>query len=197
MMKHSVLLCLGILFGGVCACQKIDLTEETSSGHAKQPDEGENIVFPPDGDSCLSVAQLSTVKDYEMVAVGGYIVGFVPNGSISNTVFSATGAVETNLVIADRADETDYKKCAPAQLLKGTSVRDELNLARHPDYLGQFIVLWGSKNKYYNASGIKPVKNYTFADPVLPSDSTQLPQPPSPLTYPILGNQPARVFEGR
>lgn len=197
-MKHTFVYCILFLFCGFYSCQKIDLTEEKKpEGSADTGESGQHI--PPEFDEaqCLTVAELSALEDNMATVVGGYIVGYIPAGSIKNTKFTSEQAVQSNIVIADDPKQTDCQRCAPMQLVKDTSARDDLNLVSHPENLGQFVVLYGVKNSYYKTSGLKPVIDYVFADPVQPSDSTGNSEQPSFRTFPILGKSMPYVLEGR
>ena len=194
-MKKSRLLLVLVLLMSV-GCGKVDLADETSN---TKPSPEEKPIPPEDINTCLTIEELASVEDNVVVAVGGYIVGYVSGSSITKTVFSTDNAVETNIVLADHPDETDYHYCSAMQLKKGTEARADLNLADNPENLGQFVVLIGTKNKYYYAPGLKPVIDYLFADKTEGEDEEK-PQPeplPKPQIYPILSKQPPRVFEGR
>lgn len=175
------------------SCGKIDLQEEgASGGGGKQPGGGQGPEMVTD--SCLTVSQLAEVPNKTEVVVGGYIVGFIPKTSISKTVFGADDAVQTNIVIADSPDETDYHKCAPAQLLADSDARECLNLVDNPDLLGTYVYLYGIKDKYYYAPGLKPVLVYEIADP---GDDGEGDKPDTtPEVYPILSKDAPRVIEG-
>lgn len=197
-MKHALIFCILFLCCGVFGCQKLDLTEEKNPENPTEAGQhGQHIPTDSDEVECLTVAELSGVDDNQTTIVGGYIVGYIPSGSIKNAKFTSEQAVESNIVIADRPTEIDYEHCAPMQLVKDSTPRADLNLVSHPEILGQFVVLYGVKNSYYKAAGLRPVIDYVFAAPVLPSDSTDIPAPPSPRTYPILGRGTPYVFEGR
>lgn len=96
--------------------------------------------------------------------VTGIIVGFVNGTSISKAVFEAASAeddVNTNILIAASADETNVDNCIPAQLPKG-EVRDALNLVSHPENLHATVVLGGSREKYFSVNALKNVNYYTI-----------------------------------
>ena len=197
LLKYVYIAIVSLLLG---SCGKIDLIDDKSPSKPDGEDHGEGMIPSPEAtDSCYTVTELAGVADNTIVMVGGYIVGYIPSGSISKTQFTADGAVESNIVIADDCLETDYKKCAPMQLVKGTEARVDENLCEHPENLGQFVVLLGVKNKYYYAAGLKPVQDYMFAD--IDDGRPEVPDKPEPDTqpvvYPILGKSTPRVMEGR
>ena len=94
--------------------------------------------------------------------VTGYIVGYVGGTSLgtdgANCVFSASGEiVNTNLLLADDADETDYKKCLVVQL-PDNGVRGALNLQDCPNNLKKRVVLTATLMKYFGVAGLKNTK---------------------------------------
>lgn len=177
----------------VTSCGKIELADDNSPEETPggEPGDGGGSTSPG---GVLTVAQLASVEDDTEVSVAGYIVGYVSSRTLSNTVFSAEGAVETNLVIADSRAETDYRKCAAVQLEADTDARYELNLAANPQHLGAYVVLTGVKDRYYYAPGIRPLYTYEFATPE--AGGTDDPATGNPLVYPILSSDPPAVFEG-
>lgn len=96
--------------------------------------------------------------------VKGYIVGYIPGSNKpADAVFSAEGAVQTNLLLADAANETNYEKCIPVQLPAG-NVRNGLNLADNPGNLGKEATLTGNIEKYFNIPGFKSVSAYELGE---------------------------------
>lgn len=98
----------------------------------------------------------------------GYIVGYVKGANIKQTVFGIDKAVETNIVIADSPDETDYNNCIAVQLSttsdRHRQAREALNLANHPENYKKQFILFGNitdSNGYMGARGLVSVKAYT------------------------------------
>ena len=94
--------------------------------------------------------------------VKGYIVGTV-NGQVytDGCVFSGTAESNTNLLIADNPDETDYNNCMPVQLPSG-AVRNALNLVDNPGNYKKMVTLTGSLEKYFGVAGLKSVSKYVI-----------------------------------
>lgn len=93
--------------------------------------------------------------------VKGFIVGSVDGKSISEGAhFSTENAVETNIILAASADETDVTKCMAVQLPSGSDIRTKLNLKNNAGNLGKEVVLYGSIENYFGQMGLKTV---TFA----------------------------------
>lgn len=96
--------------------------------------------------------------------VKAYIVGYIPSGgdvssTISDVVFGADGAGETNMVVSVSPDDKNINNCLAVQLPAG-EIRDSLNLKGHPQNLYQEVMLLGTMEKYFGGSGIKNVQAY-------------------------------------
>lgn len=145
----------------LCGCNEIELPSEGSGG--KEDNDKENVTAP-DSDGTFTIATLSRADDGEFIVLKGYIVGYMPTNTINKVVFNADDAVSTNIVLADRAAETDTKLCAGLQLKAGSDARVDLNLADNPAMLGQRIIAYGYKGTYCNAPGLKQVEVYELVD---------------------------------
>ena len=145
----------------LCGCNEIELPSEGSGG--KEDDDKENVAAPDSGDT-FTIATLCRADDGEFIALKGYIVGYMPTNTINKVVFDADDAVSTNIVLADRAAETDTKLCAGLQLKAESDARVDLNLADNPAMLGQRIIAYGYKGAYCNAPGLKQVEVYELVD---------------------------------
>ena len=94
--------------------------------------------------------------------ITGYIVGVIDGKNYDEgCVFSNSTTVETNLLIADSAEETDKSRCMPVQLPKG-DIRDALNLASHPENYKKQVVLTADITKYFGIAGVKNTSAYEF-----------------------------------
>lgn len=88
--------------------------------------------------------------------VKGFIVGSVDGKSISEGAhFSTENAVETNIILAASADETDVTKCMAIQLPSGSDIRTKLNLKNNAGNLGKEVTLYGSLENYFGQLGMK------------------------------------------
>lgn len=96
--------------------------------------------------------------------VKGYIVGYIPTGGASTTlpyaVFSADGAIASNLVLGPTADCTDPSLCIPVQLVSGSAIRTAVNLLDNPGNLGKLLTIKGNLIKYCGAPGVKEPSDY-------------------------------------
>lgn len=99
----------------------------------------------------------------EEATVRGYIVGYVKAGTFSEKgVEFAAGAVNTNLILADAAEERNLDSCIPIQLVKSSDARADLNLKDHPENLGKKVEVYGTLETYMQVPALKNVKTYRF-----------------------------------
>ena len=121
---------------------------------------------------------------YSDVWVGpGYIVGYL-NRSISSCVFSADGAVETNVLLGISKSTQDASLCMPINLETNSSyidVRNAYNLADNPDSLGIRVVFYGNFTIKYGTLTLTHVK-----------DAVSLPSPTQPRHAPQSSSEQSR-----
>ena len=97
--------------------------------------------------------------------VKAHIVGQINGKSISGAEFSApfsgstnddgsVNSYNTNILIANSADETNSGNCVPVQLPNG-ALRTGLNLVQNPDLDGVEVLIYGSLEAYFGAAGVK------------------------------------------
>lgn len=146
-------------------------TLEFTSGSKLLYYNDENAVEPEPGDPAITGTEQAPLNVAAFLAQGtpesaigntyvaGYIVGFVPDKSLSEAVFGVENAANTNILIAGSRNEKNVDQVIPVQLPAGT-IRDQLNLAQNPDMLGKLVTLLGSHEKYFGANGLKNVKKY-------------------------------------
>lgn len=125
-------------------------------GTPNQPSTPDTPEVSTDGTEAnpYTVTDAKTVGSGTDVFVKGYIVGFIPDKSLSEAVFSAENAVNLNVIIAASADETDVNKCMPVQLPVG-DIRTAVNLKDNAANLGQEVLLCGNLESYFGAIGVK------------------------------------------
>lgn len=166
-------LAVAVCIGFISACQKVDLPSE-EGGNAPGQDtyvpgleDDEPVVVPEEYLDAMTVAQVQATYSYVgtgdkiLDAVIGYIVGYADR-SMNNAVFSAEGAPESNVLLADHKDETRPERCMPLQLVQGTVIRNDLNLAENPDALGMRVYVAGYISKYYNTVGMRSPEAYEW-----------------------------------
>ena len=91
--------------------------------------------------------------------VKGYIVGYINGKSLGEeAVFGLPAADEnqTNILIADNANENSTTNVVPVQLPAG-DIRSALNLYANNGNLGKEVILYGSCEKYFGVGGLKSV----------------------------------------
>ena len=88
----------------------------------------------------------------EAVYVKGFIVGCYANGSFSN--FTRTGAIASNLAIADDPSESNKDNTLPVQL--GSNQRAGVNVQDNPHNIGVTqVVVNGTITSYMGETGVK------------------------------------------
>lgn len=93
--------------------------------------------------------------------VSGYIVGFVPDKTLSEAVFTVPATNAANILLATTPDEKDYTKCLPIQLPAAQSaLRSALNLMDNPGNLNQLCSVYGNLTAYFGVAGVKETSNY-------------------------------------
>lgn len=104
-----------------------------------------------------------TVTDIKAGATGtevfvkAYIVGYVPDKSLDEAIFSADGCkVQSNVIVAASADESTVDNVIAVQLPTG-AVRTALNLNDNPSNLKQEVLLCGNIENYFGKAGVKSV----------------------------------------
>lgn len=151
----------------------------------------------PVGGDCLTVADvlsydLDGPKDTRTVQ--GYIVGYVPSGSFTKSVFGdVSKAVNSNIVLADNPDDDDPDVCIPVQLPKGSDARTGLNLKDNPEALGRRVEITGTVETYCLVPGVKNVSSYRFIDGTDAIDviETVEPQTPAGAVFDLQGRRVA------
>lgn len=148
-----ILMCAGLL----CACEKLDLTEDGESSNGGGT--------PSPSLSALTISEALSQSEVEKdVAVTGYIVGYIQGTSLSNAQFDCpTDEANTNMLLADDINETDVANLLPVRLTTtGEDFRLQLNLYDHPEYLYQPITIEGYLDSYFTVNGITKIYSYTF-----------------------------------
>ena len=92
-----------------------------------------------------------------------YIVGSADN-KLENFITTASGAVRSNIMLADTQSETNYTRCIPAQMASNTAARTALNLVDNPTNLGKTLLVKGSISKYFSVVGIRNISEWELFD---------------------------------
>lgn len=92
--------------------------------------------------------------------VQGYIVG-VNETDVEpfEANFAAPFRTNTNLLLAQTADEVNLSNCLTVQLPAG-AIRDALNLVDHPENKGKEVKLLGNLEAYFGQPGLKGLTGY-------------------------------------
>lgn len=113
------------------------------------------------------VADVLGGKTATGVWVTGYIVGWINTAgdkfevSAETATFSVPATINTNLLMAASADETNVSKCIPVQLPSG-AIRSDLNLVDNPGNLGKQVTLKCDITTYFSLNGLKNASIYTW-----------------------------------
>ncbi|MBD5195961.1 MAG: hypothetical protein HDS89_00705 [Bacteroidales bacterium] len=118
--------------------------------------------------SCYQVALGTSVEGYTAIWVTGYIVGYVNTDIASScsdatATFTAPATVQTNILMADDPNETDWNNCISVQLPSGP-VRNALNLGNADNKGKQVTILGIIGSKYCSVYGVRSVSAYMWGD---------------------------------
>ena len=142
-------------FSSTWEVKKLSVKEGTAD-EPETPDTGDNSKDNP-----YTVAY-AIANNSGKAWVKGYIVGWVEGQVLTEGAnFNGNASSQTNLLIADNADETDVKKCIPVQLPIG-NVRTALNLKDNPGNYKKEVILLGSLEKYFGTAGLKTVTDFVL-----------------------------------
>lgn len=151
-----------------------EVDKETEDTPAPTPIEADYCVWDlTDGDvfyefNLSSIDQSS--YSINKVSVSGHIVGYCSGTTMSakSVRFSAEGAKESNIVIADNVEEQSWQNCVAVSLAKANKsqayTREMLNLVTNPNNLGRQVIVWGNIKRYMGKIGVKEVYGYQFID---------------------------------
>lgn len=163
----------------------------THYGSTEQPIPCADLL--PGGCVYRSIMEEGALAKVQKCWVEGVIVGAVDGTTMKRTVFGTAGLIESNIVLAPTADETDYQRCLPVQLSGSTKalkeVRNALNLALNPDNLGFTVFVKGEISNYLGTIGVKNANDWYFylgdepddPDPDTPSDTPVDPDDDDPV----------------
>ena len=89
--------------------------------------------------------------------ITGYIVG-AADGALSKAQFTSDTSVESNILIADNADETDVKNCMPIKLASKTVIRSALNIAENKNVYKKKVTIECKLEDYFSVAGTQTVE---------------------------------------
>lgn len=146
-----------------------DSTTGNSTTEENQTEEGQTeestATDDSDGDKIYTVSAALNAPIENSILVKGYIVGYINGNSFSKAIFALpTEGQSTNIILADRVDETNSDNCIAVRLAKSTNWREELNLYDNPELLHRHIVIEGFLKTYFRRNGLYNVYYYYFTD---------------------------------
>lgn len=157
-----------------------DTNNGTEGGITQPPQEemggtGEGTAKAPYTVADVQDAGTGLYDEYGWVV--GYVVGYTVR-SMKNAAFTAEGAGQSNILIADRPDETDPENCMPIEL-KSADAKRSLSLLQNPEKLGRYVRLCGTFGRYFYVSGMREVDLYEWLPtPQQPEEEEPAPEPP-------------------
>lgn len=127
--------------------------------------------------------------------VKGYIVGSSNGGGALTLTPANDTQSPSNILIADKADETNIDAIIAVQLVNKTDIRAALNLVDNPGNLGKVLEIKGDLEKYFgDHPGVKSPSAYKLdGQGSTPVDPT--PDPEIPTTGPGSADQPYTIAE--
>ena len=176
-MKRLLPFLFATLLLGAASCEKIELPspstdtpadqtdpdpDDSRPGGEEEGDDGEEEDRPDAPLNVFSVEEAMTLPEDRFVWVEGYIVGYAAGNSRRQLRFSLpTETPNTNMFIADSADERDETRCMAVRLTTdGADFRSQLNLLDHPALFRQPILILGQTRRYFSATGVYTIFEY-------------------------------------
>ena len=180
------------------SCEKVEIPVASDEEATDEGGAGASPVVAITGTgegtaSCpYAVADLLAFEAFPDVPVwtAGYVVGYV-DGSLKNAVFSMEGAVQSNILIADRPGETEVEACLPVEL-NTDKLHSGISLYYNPDSLGRYIVLQASVQSYFRVAGLRKVKQFRWygAGPGFQPEQSEEPDVPEEPEEPDVPEEP-------
>lgn len=176
-MKYRKLIIAAILILAVStACEKPAIEDngdnkETTSGKGNGNSGGDHGGWSndtgngkdgadwQDGDT-VNVSGFCNAEDGRVVWVKGYIVGCATGSGGYTYQLKPPFEYETAILLADKANETDFNKTVAVQLKSSSHIRTDLNLVTHKDYYGKQVLIYGEKTRYLKLPGMKTIFAY-------------------------------------
>ena len=167
---------------GLSSCSKLE-EEESDIPPTESPDNNQGNEGSESESDTLTVLTALEQNPEQWVIVKGYIVGYIDGTTISKAKFSLpTEKANTNFIIADNKNETDYKRCLPVQIKSGTDEHILYNLLTNPQLLGSSIAVEGNLTTYFKVNGFK-YPNYWITE-LTEEDSSVPPEEEIPTPTP-------------
>ena len=150
----SILILTQVMWG-ILSCSKLE-EEESDIPPTESPENNQGDEGSESESDTLTVLTALGQNPEQWVIVKGYIVGYIDGTTISKAKFAPpTEKANTNFIIADRKNETDYKRCLPVQIKSGTDECILYNLLTNPQLLGSSIAVEGNITTYFKVNGFK------------------------------------------
>lgn len=190
-MKDRILyLILGLAIQtGFTSCEKVEFPETGQGGTGASGLPEDTLVVDGTGEGSMNAP--ATVADVlertdEFLGtscwVAGYIVGYTER-TMKNAAFTADGAVQSNILLADVPWEQEAENCVPVEL-KTDKWKEKLSLAHCPDNLGKRVGVHGLIKTYFSVPGVRSMdQSYWMEEeefPDVPSEPEEPEEPSDP-----------------
>lgn len=101
--------------------------------------------------------------------VKGYVVGSVKGNvttirSNDDIIFGKDADFPNTVVIADKANETNYQNCMVVELPMNTIIQEDVNLVDNPEVYGKLLYVKGGLNEYLGISGVTGANSEFYYD---------------------------------
>lgn len=173
------------LLAGWTACEKVNFPQDLSDADTGGAGTGEVLDTDSTGMGTASApAVVEDLKKRETDFLGrscwvmGYIVGYTER-TMKNATFTAEGAVQSNVLLADSPREREPGNCVPVEL-KTDKWKKQLSLAYKPENLGKKVAVHGLINKYFSVAGVRDMDDFAWVEnseePDVSEDGEQEPE---------------------
>lgn len=164
-MKLSRLLYCLFLVLLVASCQKQHFADELPDKSGGTTGTDTTVVCTDTAGITVAQAQiLYAAGSDQPVKLSAYIVGDVAGTNLTAQArFGPPFERSTNLLLADRPDETRTDYVLPVRLASGTKARSALSLSDHPALWHTRVIIRGRLETYFGVCGIREVTGYQLS----------------------------------
>lgn len=127
----------------------------------------------------------------------GYIVAYVEGTKYDadKVIFDIPTGDQTEIVLADAVEETDYTKTLPVQLPAGT-IREKLDISANESLFHKQALVYGSIEKYFGVAGVKNVTDAIVDGVSVDISQVNAPEVVSMGIYTVAGQKVQNVTRG-
>lgn len=187
----ALLLCT---IGGLASsCRELVFDEQDETITADSTQSG---TVTTDSTVYITVAEALALPTGSSAVVRGYIVGHINGTRLSQVEFGIpVTKANTNIVLADKRNETDIHLLLPVRLVAGSTYRTFFNLLDRPELLHRRVIISAKQiSTYFGTNGITDIsgiKLLASEEDVEPGGTPNLPPTPG------ISDEPTFIEEGR